>query len=192
VQLALVVTMAALLYSGPLTAQSPEPFSRLTVSAAAATNVNRVLLHRYWRSDTGWLMRVATPFYLGSTAVVVQTVPFTPRGPDQLDVDALTVLAEWNGERVLLPGVRGIGGIHLGQTTFKFRTQRERTFIIEESELLSGVQIGVRTRLAGDVGLAVMANHQKIFTQIPIHLTFVACGLEYSLATPSWLRTFLE
>ena len=181
----------ALLPPASAAAQRAEPFSRIELSVAGTARVNEDGLDEYWRTLPGGLLRAATPFYLGSVAVAVQVIPFQPV-PGIYELDALTVGVEWNGERRLWRGSRASAGILVGNATFKFHEQETRIFLIEESEFLAGMQAVVRTRVTHNVDVLVTARHQKIFTHIPIHLTFAGAGVEYAFGTPRWLRAFLE
>ena len=181
----------ALLPPAGAAAQRAEPFSRIELSAVGTARLNRDGLDEYWRTLPGGLVRAATPFYLGSVALAVQAIPFEPV-PGVYDLDALTVALEWNGEARLWRGTRASAGVQVGNATFKFHEQETRIFLQEESEFLAGVQAAVRTRVTHNVGVLVTARHQRIFTHIPVRLTFAGAGVEYAFGTPRWLRGFLE
>lgn len=176
----------------PLPAQSAPPFSRIDLSISAAGAVGRDRLHDFWHPEPGAALHVSTPFYLGSAALLVHRMPFSPIEPDLLDMDALSVSIEWNADMRIFRGLQATAGIRVGQTTFKFRTQEERIFMIEESELLSGVQAGLVAPITGNWRISLASSHQRIFTAVPIDLSFTTIGLGYSFRTPSWLRTILE
>lgn len=172
--------------------RSAEPFGRLEIMVAATENVGRTRLHDFWSVATGKLVRVGTPFYLGSVALTVQLTPFEPHRDPQPDIDVLAVMTEWNGELALLSRLRGFGGIHLSHTVFNFRHPETRVHLITESEVGAGVQAGLRARLAGDLELVVLAMHQRSRTHLPTDLSYLALGAEYGFATPSWFREFLR
>lgn len=187
---ALLLALALLAPAGAA-AQRAEPFSRIELSVVGTARLNEDGLDEYWRTLPGGLARAATPFYLGSVALAVQVIPFEPV-PGIYDLDALTVGLEWNGEARLWRGTSASAGVQVGNATFKFHEQETRIFLQEESEFLAGVQAAVRTRVTHNVGVLVTARHQRIFTHIPVRLTFAGAGVEYTFGTPGWLRAFLQ
>lgn len=175
----------------PVAAQAAEPFGRLEIAVGATENVGRTGIHEYWDIGTGMLLRIGTPFYLGSMALTLERSPFTPYDHAQPYIDVLAILGEWNAELVLLPRVRAFGGINLGYTVFHYLHPEEYFFLITESEVGAGFQAGLRARLFGGLGVVAMATHQRTRTHLPIDLTYLAVGAEYGFATP-WLHDFLR
>ncbi|MBW3627896.1 MAG: hypothetical protein KY464_01245 [Gemmatimonadetes bacterium] len=135
---------------------------------------------------------MTTPFYLGLASLAVHRMPYTPVQPDQLDLGALTATLEWNAARRISGWLEGRAGVQVGHSTFKFHTQQERTFILEESELLSGVQVALLLGRASGWNLSLSAAHQRVYTSTPIRLIVASISAGYLVSTPSWLRTILE
>lgn len=183
--------LIALAAPGPAAAQAAEPFGRLEIAVGATENVGRTRIHEYWDVGTGMLLRIGTPFYLGSMALTLERSPFKPHANAQPHIDVLAILLEWNGEIALLPRLRAFGGANFGYTVFHYLHPEEYYFLITESEVGAGFQAGLRARLLGDLGLVVMATHQRSRTHIPIGLSYLAVGAEYRFATP-WLHDFLR
>lgn len=189
------VSLAAavlLLRETPAAAQAPGPFSRIEVSTAGSVNVNRERLHDLWGSDPGGLVRFATPFHVGSIALSAELTPFAAIEPGLPDFDALAVALEWGVERTILPGFRGSVGVQIGNMRFAFIDPESGELARSESELLLGVRAGLRQRVVGLLGLTAEAHHQRVFTRLPIDLTFASVGLDYSFDAPRWLREFLQ
>lgn len=183
--------LIALAAPRPAAAQAAEPFGRLEIAVGATKNVGRTPIHDYWDVGTGMLLRIGTPFYLGSAALTLERSPFTPHTSAQPYIDVLAILLEWNGELALLPRLRAFGGANFGYTIFHYLHPEEYFFLITESEVGAGLQAGLRVRLVGDLGLVAMATHQRTRTHIPIGLSYLAVGAEYRFATP-WLHDFLQ
>lgn len=175
-----------------LQAQSAEPFSSLELSVSATADVGRDPLHRHWRPQPGVAVRVTTPFYLGLASLGVHRMPYTPVQPDQLDLGALTATLEWSAARRISGWFEGRAGVQVGHSTFKFHTQQERTFILEESELLSGLQVALLVGRVRGWNVSLSAAHQRLYTSTPIRLTVASISAGYSVTTPAWLRTILE
>lgn len=175
----------------PAAAQAAEPFGRLEIAVGATENVGRSRIHDYWDVGNGLLLRIGTPFYLGSAALTLERSPFTPHTHAQPYIDVLATLLEWNAELALHPRFRAFGGVNLGYTTFHYLHPEEFFFLITESEVGAGLQAGLRARLTGGLGLVAMATHQRSRTHIPIGLSYLAVGAEYGFATP-WLHDFLR
>ena len=175
----------------PLHAQSPEPFSGVDVSVAGAVSVSRDRLDDFWSVGEGGIVRVATPFYLGTVAVSLQRTPFVPRQPDLPRFHATTAAVDWGIGGGFGNRLHGSLGAQLGSVSFDLR-QPGTGRAWRESELFVGARADVVARLAGGLGLTAAAIHQRIHTHVPIDLTFATVGLSYSLDAPGWLREFLR
>lgn len=178
--------------AGPAEAQGPEPFSRIAVSVEGSVRVNRDGLNEYWSAGAGSLVRVAAPFYVGSAALTVRRAPFRPVVADVYDMDMIIVAAEWNGDVDLGRGTQASAGVQVGNATIDFHLEESRLFLIQESEFLAGGQAALRVHLGRGIGAVVSMSHQRLFTHIPVHLTYAGAGLEYSFDTPRWLEEVLR
>lgn len=189
---ALALGLAALLPPPPLLAQVAGPFSTLEISGAAAANVNRERLHELWRPGHGALVRVSTPFYAGAVAISAQLAYFRSRGDGEPDFRAITRAAEWNALLPVARGIRSFAGVQVGAIDMKFLDPPRHTDNPEENELLLGGQAGISARLRGGLALTLMASHRRVFTSVPIDLTYTSVGVEYQVRAPTWLRAVLE
>ncbi|MEX2582117.1 MAG: hypothetical protein WD766_02515 [Gemmatimonadota bacterium] len=176
----------------PLAGQPAEAFSILDVQAAGVLNVDSGELGDLWRSRHGFLVRLATPFYIGTGAIAVQQTGFGGRRPDRPDFRMRTATAEWNVDGQFSRGVRGFAGVHAGSTGMSFLDAEHLSDNTEENEFVAGIQGGASLRLSGGLAATAIASHRKVFTRHPLRLTFLTLGLGYSFATPRALRAFLE
>ena len=187
-----VAVGASLLLAGPLAPQSRAPFSVLRIAGSGAMNVNRERLHELWEPGPAAVLRVSTPFYAGSVALMVQAERFRAREAAQPDFRAVTRAAEWNVEAPALGPLRGFAGILVGAVDMTFLDPASHTENVDENELVLGGQAGVGIPLARRVAGMVVASRRRVFTRVPLHLTYVSVGAEYRVSTPGWLKGVLE
>lgn len=186
--LATLVAQAA----APAAAQSRGPFSTLELLAAGAADVQIGDLDDFWRPGRGWLIRLSTPFYLGTAAAGFQNASYAARSVEQPDFRLRTATVEWNVDVRSAAEVRGFAGVHAGATAMNFVERVQKTDNVDENEFVAGLQAGLSVPIGGGFGATVFAAHRKTYTRHPLRLSFLALGIHYSRATPERLRELLE
>lgn len=167
------------------------PFSTLSLFGGPAVDAEVGNLDDFWNARHGYLLRLSTPFYLGSATAGFQDASFGARSLEQPDFHMRTFTIEWSAGADLPAGAHGFAGVHAGAAAMHF-LEREVTFNGDENEFLLGAQGGVGVPLTSRLSVTALGGHRKVFTRIPLRMTFASLGLSYTVRTPAALREVLE
>lgn len=188
-----VLLLATLAAAERAPAQAPAPFSHIEIGAAGGLIRSDDRLRDWWRPGPGALLRLSTPFYLGSVSLAAEASRFRALQPgEQPNFRALVRVAEWNAERGVGRGARVFAGVQAGSLDMSFVDPPTESGNLNENEFLVGFQAGASGRLWGGVGATVLASRRRVLTHVPIHLSTASVGLSYLLPTPAWLRDALR
>ncbi len=172
----------------PLQAQ---PFETLELSVTGTVNVNRNLLHEFWRAEPGGGLNVTTPFYLGFAEAGGLLHRYGVQTGAVPRFDALLVYAGWGLRLRLAPRLTWQNGFRVGNYRMMFD---DDTFagVRNESELALSLHSSLSLRLSGRMAVRVSGSYTKVFTFLRLKLFHVSAGVTYRMRTPEWLREFLR
>jgi hypothetical protein len=173
-------------------AERPEPFETMSLEATFLANVGRSEFHDYWDPSNGVQAEFGTPFYLGIVQIgvhvfnndnVTDTVP---------RFGSAFVYLGWGYEWRLPPDVGWFAGIHAGGFYMNF----DDDVVVDEGKTESELGLGLRTSVRYPTvtrwSALVTCEYRRIYTHRRIDYVFVGAGVSYTMATPGWLRGFLE
>lgn len=188
--LASLPTLAFLLLQvQPCRAQGNEPFDTVGVSLRVSANVNRSLFHDYWDPGAGFELGFDTPFYLGSVEAGIHYNGFAADAPEQPDFESLFPFFGWGIEASIGTRLHWYNGLRIGSFLMFFEAVDVND---NEQELALGLNSRVRFSLSARWSVEVGARYREIFTYRRLRYVFLAGGLTRSMASPGWLREFLE
>ncbi|HEV8497559.1 MAG TPA: hypothetical protein VGQ56_11885 [Gemmatimonadaceae bacterium] len=174
------------------TTANATPFSRLTIRAGVAWQATDDRLRRFYRPSTGYAAEVAAPFDVGEFALSLERATFTGLAPNpHPDFHGTVGTLRWRmpvnvGPLTIAPGA------HAGAMRFSFQDTAIAPGLRKEMELLFGVNAIASLRLPANFSAFVSGEYSHVHLHVPVHIASIAGGLGYSLATPGWLRDFLQ
>ncbi len=186
----LTLLLLALPGSNLLGASNEYPFDTIEIGLKYVVNTNRNVLHDYWAAGRGVNAFIETPFYFGSVQVGVQAFPFYARDEGISDFQDIYVYLNWGLSWAPVYKLEWFNYIGVGSHIMVF--EREVDYERYESEL--GLCLGASMSYPVRQNLAVhlAGSYNLIFTHKRIKLLFLSVGISHSLATPGWLKGFLE
>lgn len=184
-----LILVAGALAGRPSSAQ--EPFSRVSVSAGGAQNVNRNVFHDYWEPGYGGELVVATPFYLGEAELGVALHRYDVVDPAVPAFDAVLTFLGWGIDLSPVNVISWFNGLRVGNYRMAFD---EETFqgVRNESELTLGLQSRIDLHVNRAVGFYVAGRFLRTYTSPRFDTAYVSGGLTLSFDAPGWLRTILR
>ena len=168
------------------------PFSRLTIRVGIAWQSTDDRLGRLYHPSTGYGAEVAAPFDVGEFALALERATFTGLAPSpHPDFHGTGGTLKWRmpvnvGPLTIAPGA------HAGAMRFSFQDTAIAPGLRKEMELLFGVNAIASVRLPANFSAFVSGEYSHVHLHVPVHIASVSGGLGYSLATPGWLRDFLQ
>lgn len=173
----------------PCRAQGSEPFDTVSASLRVSANVNHTLFHDFWDPGAGVELGFDTPFYLGSVEAGLHYNGFAADSPDQPDFDSLFPFFGWGIEAPIGTRLRWYNGLRIGSFLMFFDAVDVND---NEQELALGLNSRARVSLSAGWSIELGARYREIFTHRRLRYVFLAAGLTRSMASPGWLREFLE
>jgi hypothetical protein len=187
----LVLGLALCMPGAPLPAQPAQlPFRSLDIGLQLAANTNREEIHNYWKSYPAFGGVVETPFYVGLARAGIQVHPFSAISSGAFDYTDTFIYLGLGFPLVQTRNICWLNAINLGVHFMLFTNPVSENN--DETEMGIGFtsQLKYSFKPRWSVGLAYSYN--RIFTWKRIDLAYFSGGLNYRIATPEWLRSFLE
>jgi hypothetical protein len=182
--------------NGRVSAQAPDSrsaFSRLTIRAGALWQATDSRFADLYKPSTGYSGEVTMPFDVGEFALALERATFTGQEPSpHPDFHGTVGMLKW---RMPLPSVGPFSvaiGAHAGAMRFSFQDTAIAPGLRKEMEMLFGVNALGSVRLPANFSAFVMGEYTHVHLHVPVHLAPLSAGFGYSLATPGWLRDFLQ
>ncbi len=151
---------------------------------------NRSGLHRFWQAEAVPTFIVNLPFYRGQVQAGWQMTTFRKVEDEVPNFNAHFIFIGWGMNRSLPGGLSVTGGIQTGSVLMTFRGVP--SYAGHESELGTALYAALRYRPRQHWSARISWLRQRIYTRIPIYLTYVSVGLGYTFETPKWLCDFLQ
>lgn len=171
--------------------QRVAPFGTVSLSLAAAANVNRTGFHEFWEPGVGVEVAAAVPFYTGAVELGVERMSFD--GSDAVpDYRGWFVFAGWGAGLDLARPVRWEPGVRIGSYAMRFSGADVAEDRRSESELGAEVVSRLAWRFAPAWDLLLAGRYRAVFTEPEIRHAFVALGARRTFSAPQWLRDFLD
>lgn len=177
------------LLAPPSHAQSREPFDTLSVALRISANINRTSFHEFWDPGAGIELGFDTPFYLGFVEVGAHYNAFSAREPDQPDFKSVFPFFGWGIDAPIGAEMHWYAGSRIGSFIMYFDTEEVNQ---KEQELALALGSHLRYRLSPDWSLEVGSRYREVFTHRRLRYVFLTVGIARSMASPGWLREFLE
>lgn len=174
-----------------LFAKSGHVFDTIDFGLQMVSNVNHSDFHNYWKSKTGIGISAKTPFYFGDALLGLQLSPYESIGNNTVDFYSLFIYAGWGVNVNILQRGKWFNGIYLGNDLMDFG-KSENKYSRFESELAISLNSQLVYNLSEKVAINISAAHKIICTYKKIKLSFISCGINYSVSTPKWIKDFLK
>lgn len=174
-----------------LFAQSRHVFDSIDFGIQMVSNVNHNDFHNYWESKTGINISAKAPFYFGDALLGLQLSPYKSIENNTLDFYSLFIHAGWGVNVNILQHGKWFNGICLGGELMDFGKSENR-YSRFETEFAISLNSQLVYNLNEKVAINISAAHKIIYTYKKIKLSFISCGINYSVPTPKWIKDFLE
>ena len=188
--LALIGTVAFMPTAGSLYGQNQHAFDSLEIGLQYVTNTNRNVFHEFWEPGNGVVGWLGVPFYYGDVRAGIQLLPYAGKGKGISDFQSSFIYLGWSIRWALPYRFDWFNGLSVGSTIMTFDSAEGYTR--NESELGVTLTSSLRYFVKPRWAFRLSSDYHTIFTNKPIKLTFISVGLSYTLATPSWMKTFLK
>ncbi len=186
------VLLVLCLLAGALQVQAQAPFSTLEFQVLTTSNVNRNLLHEYWRPGRGGTITLATPFYWGITETGA-TIHRYNAARDVPGFGAFWVFAGWSVDWRLKSTIAVRPGLRLGNYRMSF-DGAETTFagVSTESDLVLSGGVAISAAIGPTWGVSARADYLRVHTTPLLRLWYVSGGLAVRIPAGRRLRALLE
>lgn len=185
----ILILAITLLSKGTLNAQESDAFTTLDIQLGYASNFNRTEFHNYWEAGQGVRAAIETPFYVGKTVAGAQVISYESKMDRIPGFESYYLFLGWGMEKLLTSGVTITAGFQAGNDLMIFKAAGG---IVRESELEAGIFSGIAVTLPHKYELQCTISRQVLNTHRRIVRDFITLGIGYTIATPTWLRDFLE
>ena len=177
----------------PLAAQArAAPFETFDLALTVLADINHGALHRWWSPGPAVALGVTVPFQLGQMELGIQYAHPTALRDDVPGFRTLFVYAGWGGSHALGRGFAAVGGLRTGIMAMRFDGDTLPSYRGQESELGVVARGALRWMPAGSWFAEASVSYQSILTHRRMEQVFLAAGIGRRLATPPWLRDFLD
>ena len=168
------------------------PFETLDLGITVLADVNHGALQQWWSPGPALGIGLTTPFYLGTFELGLQYAHPSALNDDVPGFRSLFVYAGWGGARALGAGFAAGGGARVGIMAMRFDGDSLPGYRASESELGVAGRAAVRWMPAGTWYAETSVSFQSVLTHHRMEQVFLAAGIGRRLATPAWLRDFLD
>ncbi|MEM1125093.1 MAG: hypothetical protein AAGI71_00460 [Bacteroidota bacterium] len=198
---ALLSVLPLLLVSAPAWTQTaPEvtppsgPFSTVGVFVGSGpTGRAYGTLPLFWQPQRHAEAVVLTPFYAGYAELGGAYRTYDPLPQTSVPAfSSLQVFAGWGGVVPLGPRLRFHLGGRIGTHRMSFDADEDFEGLVNESELIAGLQARLHVRIAGPLVLFGAVTYQQTFTEVPMRTLYGLGGLGLQRRTPGWLLEVLR
>ena len=172
-------------------AQSPEPYSEVSLFAGVHQPVGSSFFDAYWVADPGLAASIATPFYFGELEVGASARRFVPTSNRYPPFEALVAHVGWNLWYSPSRYIAWAAGPRVGMHFMRFDVETFRG-ARNEAEVVLGVHTRLWLRPLRWVGVFAGIEHMKTFTYVRLTQTWGSAGLSISLSSPEWLVKVLR
>lgn len=189
-----IMTLVTYLGSGVTVGQAPshQEFKTIQISLQRLYNVNTNEFHQFWQPGQGLGLTVTFPFYRGQFMAEMNRFQFQGRFPAITDFQAFQIYAGWGQTVTILPRIKWLNGITLGNNFMVFDQGDASRGVKTESEFGLTLVSRIGFLIRSNWSVEAIIHRQFLFTSKPIKLTFAALAFSYSLNTPHWLEEFLR
>lgn len=173
-------------------AQSDQAFKCTTLSLQGFYNTNANEFHQFWHPGQGLGIAVTFPFYLGQFMAETNALEFHGRNSSITDFRTFQIYAGWGQSVTILPRVKWLNGIALGNNFMVFAAGDASRGVKTESEFGLTLKSQLDYFIGPNWSVTAGLQRQLLFTYKRIRLTFVSLAFSYSFNTPHWLKEFMR
>ncbi len=183
------VVLLLMLFSPQPSQSQDAAFSTVSFGLNVSKDLNNADFQQRWRSKLAADAYAETPFYLGNVRIgarYLQAVSST-----LTDIQTVHMRASWGPEFELADRVKLSMAGSIGSFYMSF-VDEPVSYRKSESELVFGASTGLAIELSSHVSWELSAEWARAFTAKPLDFVFVSSGVRYTLASPKWLKSFLD
>jgi hypothetical protein len=166
-----------------------EAFSTVTLGVNVAKDVNKADFQQTWSTRLAADVYAETPFYFGIVRLSARY--FQASSPSLTDIRTLHMRASWGPDFRINSRIRGMAAVSMGSFYMSFEDEPV-SYRKSESELVFGASTGMVVDLSSRISWEISAEWARAFTSTPLDFLFVSSGFRYTLASPKWLKSFLN
>ena len=168
----------------------PVPFGTTSVSIGIGRSLGTGDLNDYWAAGLPIGLAITMPFYFGRVEAGTQILPFRARQNRVPDFVTQFFFIGWGLWKPLTKNLSVFGGIRLGGQIMTF--SGAAIYGRHETELGTEASLGLALKIFSHWMIQTTVRHQSVHTQIPMNFDIASVSVSRHLATPDWLRIFLE
>ncbi|GEM_PF-2468888 len=174
-------------------AQTPVPFSDLTLRLGGVFPGGGITLPGGWDEQTGIEASGSTPFYLGTIEASLRLTTWERLDPDLPDFASRSLALGWHLSLLSFTARTGVSvGWRVGLVQMDFDDPGTTWHDRVDHELETGPVLGFTVGLGNEWEFRLLAGRTVLWLSEPIDRTWCSLALGRRLRMPPWLREFLQ
>ncbi|HEU5051031.1 MAG TPA: hypothetical protein VFU00_11935 [Gemmatimonadales bacterium] len=173
-------------------AASRVPFGTISPSLALAGELARSSSLDPWEPAPGFQLLVRAPFYAGAVELGVQQLSHDSRRAGIPGFRARYVFVGWALDATPLPRLTLAPGLRFGIYDMQFDDESLPDYAESENEMAAALTAEAAYLIGGKWSGVAGLDARLVFTEPRMRQLGFTAGLRYTLASPEWLRDFLD
>jgi hypothetical protein len=175
-----------------VSAQNEEPYSKISIEMNYLQNKPSKFLDKYWKSDYGLQGFLSTPFYYGKILAGINYYSFTSRDEKYPGFKGFFINAGWGNEIKLPLNLIFCSSVKAGSLLMYFKVDSLSAFERFESEFAVSLNTTLKYKLNSCLRINLGGEFTTVFLHNKMKLLTAFAGLEFSFASPTWIKEFFE